>query len=64
MTRDLQYDKSSVAMPGQPIPKTNEQTTVYRQNPGSINSPNAPGGEVKRDRFANNPLAKPALPTR
>jgi hypothetical protein len=39
------FDKSAS---GHPIRPTNERTTIYRQNPGSLNSPNSPGGEVKR----------------
>jgi len=46
---DIQYDKSSVAKPGQPIPAG---ASVYRQNPGSVNSPNTPGGEVRPSTIA------------
>jgi hypothetical protein len=46
---DLQFNKSSVAKPNHPIPAG---TSVYRQNPGNVNSPNAPGGEVPRNTIA------------
>jgi hypothetical protein len=39
---DTTFSKSGMAMPGHPIPRTNDRTTVYRQNPGSTNSPNTP----------------------
>jgi hypothetical protein len=43
--KDTTFDKSGMAAPGQPIPAG---VKVYRQNPGRLNSPNAPGGEVHR----------------
>jgi hypothetical protein len=50
---DTTFDKSGMAMPGHPIPRTNDRTTVYRQPPGAVNSPNQAGGEVRNTTIAD-----------
>jgi hypothetical protein len=60
---DTTFSKAGMAMPNHPIPRTNDRTTVYRQPPGAVNSPNTPGGEVHRNTISEHggALRKPSF---